>query len=88
MSSRRTINPAPQIGEQIISRSPERMSGTPVFAGTRVPIKTLFDYLQADDALARFLDHFPTVEREQAVVLLAQIGEQLDASEDGNIHIS
>lgn len=55
------------------------MSGAPVFAGTRVPVKTLFDYLAAGDTLDRFLDHFPDVSHEQAVALLEQVGEELSA---------
>jgi uncharacterized protein (DUF433 family) len=46
------------------------MGGTPVFAGTRVPIQTLLDYLEAGDRLDDFLDEFPTVTREQAVAFL------------------
>jgi hypothetical protein len=46
------------------------LGGTPVFAGTRVPLRNLVDYLAAGDPLERFLDHFPSVTREQAVVAL------------------
>jgi uncharacterized protein (DUF433 family) len=46
------------------------MGGTPVFAGTRVPIQTLLDYLEAGDRLDDFLDEFPTVTREKAVAFL------------------
>jgi uncharacterized protein (DUF433 family) len=49
---------------------PEIQSGEPVFAGTRVPIKNLFDYLQAGDSLDVFLDQFPSVSRELAVAVL------------------
>jgi uncharacterized protein (DUF433 family) len=56
--------------ESIVSIDPETMSGTPVFAGTRVPVKNLLDYLAAGDPLERFLDHFPSVRREQAVAAL------------------
>ena len=52
---------------KLISVDPEEMSGTPVFAGTRVPVQTLVDYLAAGDPLEEFLDGFPTVTREQAV---------------------
>jgi uncharacterized protein (DUF433 family) len=48
----------------------EIQSGEPVFAGTRVPIKNLFDYLQAGDSLDFFLDQFPSVSRELAVAVL------------------
>jgi uncharacterized protein (DUF433 family) len=54
----------------LIPTSPEMMGGTPVFAGTRVPVQTLFEYLEAGDTIDDFLDGFPTVTREQVVVLL------------------
>jgi uncharacterized protein (DUF433 family) len=54
----------------IVHRDPEILGGTPVFAGTRVPVKTLFDYLQAGDSLDVFLDEFPSVTRDQAVAAL------------------
>lgn len=56
--------------ESIVTVDAEVMSGTPVFAGTRVPVKNLLDYLAAGDPLERFLDHFPSVRREQAVAAL------------------
>jgi len=55
---------------QIVQRSSKVMGGTPVFAGTRVPIQTLLDYLEAGDRLDDFLDEFPTVTREKAVAFL------------------
>lgn len=54
----------------LIERDPEKLGGTPVFFGTRVPIKNLFDYLEAGDNLGVFLDDFPTVTREQALGVL------------------
>jgi uncharacterized protein (DUF433 family) len=54
----------------VISRDPEILSGTPVFAGTRVPATTLFDYLEEGHCLDEFLDDFPTVSREQAQAVL------------------
>jgi uncharacterized protein (DUF433 family) len=51
---------------KIIERDPEKLSGTPVFYGTRVPIKNLFDCLEAGENLDEFLDQFPTVSRQQA----------------------
>ncbi len=51
---------------KIVSRDPEVMSGELVFAGTRVEVKTLVDYLKAGHTLDGFLDDFPTVSREQA----------------------
>ena len=56
-----------EVNAQIISRSPDIMSGAPVFAGTRVPIQTLIDYLAGGHPLDDFLDDFPTVCWEQAL---------------------
>jgi len=61
----------------IISASPEIMGGTPVFAGTRVPVQTLLDYLKAGESIDDFLDGFPTVTREQVIALLEEAGKQL-----------
>ena len=55
---------------KLITVDPEIHSGTPVFAGTRVPIKTLFDHLEAGDPIAVFLDDFPSVSLELAVGVL------------------
>ena len=55
---------------KIVTIDPEIMSGTPVFTGTRVPIKNLFDYLQTGETLELFLDDFPSVTREQVDSLL------------------
>jgi uncharacterized protein (DUF433 family) len=55
----------------------EKMSGTPVFNGTRVPIQNLFDYLEGGDSLEIFLDDFPTVTREQALGVLELSKESL-----------
>lgn len=52
---------------RVIHSNPEILGGTPVFVGTRVPMKTLLDYLEAGDPLDEFLDHFPSVSRSQAV---------------------
>jgi uncharacterized protein (DUF433 family) len=57
---------------QLITIDPEIHSGTPVFWGTRVPIKTLFDHLEAGDALEVFLEDFPSVSRELAVAVLEE----------------
>ncbi len=54
----------------IISASPEVMGGTPVFAGTRVPIQTLLDYLKAGESIDDFLDGFPTLTKAQVIALL------------------
>ncbi len=57
---------------QLITVDPEIHSGTAVFAGTRVPVKTLFDHLEAGDSLDVFLDDFPSVSRELAIAVLEQ----------------
>lgn len=54
----------------LITTSPDRLSGTPVFAGTRVPVQTLVDYLEAGDSLDEFLADFPSVSREHAIAVL------------------
>jgi uncharacterized protein (DUF433 family) len=54
----------------IVWVNPQRMSGTPCFAGTRVPIQSLFDHLEAGDTLQTFLDDFPGVTRDQAIAVL------------------
>lgn len=64
-------------GSLIISASPDVMGGTPVFAGTRVPVQTLLDYLKAGESIDDFLDGFPTVTREQVIALLEEAGKQL-----------
>jgi uncharacterized protein (DUF433 family) len=56
--------------DELIERDPEKLGGTPVFRGTRVPIKNLFDYLETGESLETFLEDFPTVTREQALGLL------------------
>ena len=56
----------------LITVDPEIHSGTPVFTGTRVPVRTLFDHLEAGDSLQVFLDDFPSVSRELAVAVLEE----------------
>ena len=60
------------MNKQLISIDPEIHSGTPVFAGTRVPIRTLFDHIEAGDPLEVFLDDFPSVSRDLAVAVLEE----------------
>jgi uncharacterized protein (DUF433 family) len=60
-----------------IVRDPEVMSGTPVFRGTRVPVQTMFDYLEDGETLEDFLEGFPTVSRELAVEALQEARELL-----------
>ena len=56
--------------DPLITTSPDRLGGTPVFAGTRVPVQSLIDYLEAGHPLDQFLDEFPAVSREHAVAVL------------------
>ena len=63
----------------LITRSPGRLSGAAVFAGTRVPVQTLIDYLEAGDPLDAFLADFPDVSREHAVAVLEIARHALDA---------
>ena len=63
----------------IVTIDPQILGGTPVFTGTRVPVKNLFDYLEAGDSLEVFLDAFPSVTREQAVAALEMAREALVA---------
>ena len=63
---RRTMKPMGTL-DSVVHGDPEILGGTPVFRGTRVPVKNLLDYLAAGDSLGQFLDDFPTVRRDQAV---------------------
>ena len=58
------------VPEPLITSSPDRLSGTPVFAGTRVPVQTLLDYLEGGDSLDDFLLDFPSVSRAHAIAVL------------------
>ena len=58
------------VKEPLITTNPERLGGTPVFAGTRVPVQTLMDYLEGGDSLDDFLMDFPSVTREHAIAVL------------------
>ena len=62
--------------ESIITVRSDVMSGTPVFRGTRVPVKNLLDYLAAGDSLDDFLEQFPTVKRDQAVAVI-EVAQEL-----------
>jgi uncharacterized protein (DUF433 family) len=63
--------------QTIVSRNPEIMGGTPVFAETRVPVQTLLDYLEAGDTIDEFLEGFPSVTREQVIAFLEQAKDRL-----------
>ena len=58
------------MGQIVIHRDPEIQGGVPVFVGTRVPLKNLFDSLEAGDSLDQFLEDYPLVSREQALAAL------------------
>ena len=61
--------------ESVVHSDPDIMGGEPVFVGTRVPVKTLFEYLEEGDTIDEFLDQFPSVRREQARAAL-EIGRE------------
>ena len=63
-----------------ISGSPDIMGGTPVFAGTRVPVQTLLDYLEGGETIDDFLKGFPTVKREQVIAFLEEAKARMVAS--------
>ena len=65
--------------DAVVHSDPEILGGTPVFRGTRVPVKNLLDYLAAGDSLDQFLDDFPTVSRGQAVAALELARDLLTA---------
>lgn len=64
----------------VVVRDPAIMSGEPTFRGTRVLVRTLFEYLEAGHSLERFLDGFPTVSREMVLQALEEAKESLFAS--------
>lgn len=63
--------------EAVFHVHPDIMSGVPVFIGTRVPVRTLLDYLEAGDSLDAFLEDFPGVQRKQAIEFLEQATDAL-----------
>jgi uncharacterized protein (DUF433 family) len=65
------------MSQQVISRDPEIMGGAAVFCGTRVPVQTLLDYLEAGDTIDEFLEGFPSVKREQVIGFLEQAKDRL-----------
>jgi uncharacterized protein (DUF433 family) len=66
--------------EHVISCDPDVMGGTAVFAGTRVPVQTLLDYLEAGESIDDFLEGFPSVRRQQVVSFLEQATDRLAAT--------
>jgi uncharacterized protein (DUF433 family) len=65
------------MSQSVICRDPEVMGGTPVFCGTRVPVQTLIEYLEAGDSIDEFLEGFPTVTRAQVIAFLEEAREKL-----------
>jgi uncharacterized protein (DUF433 family) len=61
----------------VICSDPEILGGTPVFAGTRVPVQSLFDHLEAGDSIGDFLEGFPSVRREQVIAVLEESRKEL-----------
>lgn len=62
---------------EIVHSDPDIVSGTPVFVGTRVPVKALLDYLEEGETIEEFLEDFPTVSREQVIAFLEEAGRAL-----------
>jgi uncharacterized protein (DUF433 family) len=58
------------MNQRVVSRDANVMGGAPVFTGTRVPVQTLLDYLEAGESIGDFLEGFPSVSREQVVAFL------------------
>ena len=72
----------PTMTDTLINRNPEILGGTPVFAGTRVPVRVLMEHLEAGDRLDDFLLDYPSVSRMQAVALLERATTMLVAGSD------
>jgi uncharacterized protein (DUF433 family) len=73
------------MAENIIISDPEILGGTPVFRGTRVPVKNLFDYIETGETIEAFLHSFPTVSREQVMSAL-ELSEQLLIHSNESMH--
>jgi uncharacterized protein (DUF433 family) len=65
------------VGQSVIKVDPEIMSGAACFAGTRVPIQNLIDYLEGGDSIDEFLEDFPSVSREQVILFLEEAKESV-----------
>jgi uncharacterized protein (DUF433 family) len=70
------------MAQPIISRDPEVLGGTPVFFGTRVPVRVLLEHLEAGERIDDFLGDYPSVSREQAIGLLGRVIEKLGIIDD------
>ena len=65
------------IDHNLIEIDPEKLGGTPVFRGTRVPIQNLYDSLESGESVEQFLEQYPTVSREQLIAVLEESKERL-----------
>ena len=65
------------MAQSVVTSSPEILSGVPVFAGTRVPVQALIDYLEGGETIDDFLEGFPTVKREQVVAFLEEAAARM-----------
>jgi uncharacterized protein (DUF433 family) len=75
-----TLQVCPKFGnvsESVVKIDPEIMSGAPCFAGTRVPIQNLIDYLEGGDSIDEFLEDFPSVRRDQVISFLEEAKESV-----------
>jgi uncharacterized protein (DUF433 family) len=63
--------------QSVVTRNPDVMAGTPVFRGTRVPVQTLLDYLEAGDSIDEFLEGFPSVSRQLVIAFLEEAKDRL-----------
>lgn len=70
------------MADTLIDRNPDILGGTPVFAGTRVPVRILLEHLEAGDRLDDFLTDFPTVSQDQAIALLERAILMLESGPD------
>lgn len=67
----------PDVSQSVVKVDPEIMSGAPCFAGTRVPIQNLIDYLEGGDSIDEFLEDFPSVSRDQVIAFLEEAKESV-----------
>ena len=70
------------MARSVVSRDPNILGGTPVFSGTRVPVRVLLEHFEAGDCLDDFLENYPSVTREQAIQLIELAMEQLTGSSE------
>ena len=71
------LSDIPSVNQSVVKIDPEIMSGAPCFAGTRVPIQNLIDYLEGGDSIDEFLEDFPSVRRDQIISFLEEAKESV-----------